>query len=66
MSHETDWMEVYVVIDGDQAIGRPDFWQRVGRAFPHRNGEGGFNILLNALPMNGKLVVKPRNLKGDE
>jgi len=60
MNDQSDWMEVYTVIPGDETEGRPDYWQRVGRAFPHKNGDGGFNILLNALPLNGKLVVKMR------
>jgi len=35
-------------------------WIRVGAAFPHREG-GGLNIMLDALPLDGKLVVLARN-----
>lgn len=55
-------MEVYTVIEGDPENGIEDYWQRIGRAFPHTNGNG-FNIILNALPLNGKLVVKERKPK---
>jgi hypothetical protein len=34
------------------------FWTRIGRAFPHKKGDG-YNILLNALPTNGKMVLLP-------
>ena len=31
-------------------------WTRVGVAFPHRDG-AGFNLELEALPLDGRLVV---------
>ena len=34
-----------------------DFWQRVGTAFAAK--DGGFTILLNAFPLNGRLFVRP-------
>ena len=34
------------------------FWLHIGMAFPHKRGTG-FNIVLNALPLDGKLVVRP-------
>lgn len=33
------------------------FWARVGSAF--QRDDGGFNIVLNALPINGKISVFP-------
>lgn len=33
------------------------FWARVGSAFPR--DDGGFNIVLNALPINGKISIFP-------
>ena len=53
-----DWMDVFTVIDG--AGQKPDFWLKIGRMFPHKNGDGGFNIVLNAHPIGSKLVIKPR------
>ncbi len=38
--------------------GQKDFFTRIGTAFPHPNGEG-VNILLDALPIYGKLVCLP-------
>lgn len=37
---------------------RNEFWTRIGTAFPHPNGQG-FNLFLNALPFNNKLVLLP-------
>lgn len=34
------------------------FWSRVGVAWKHKNGEG-YNILLDAVPVDGKLVMLP-------
>ncbi len=34
-----------------------DFWLNIGVAFPNSDGEG-FNILLQALPLDGKLVLR--------
>ena len=33
-------------------------WTKVGAAFPHKEG-AGFNIELEALPVNGRLVAFP-------
>lgn len=51
-------MVVYTVRPAEKE-GQRDFWTQIGTAFPHPNGEG-FNVLLNASPLNGKLVVMPR------
>jgi hypothetical protein len=34
-----------------------DNWLNVGLAFPHEDGEG-FNLLLQALPLDGKIVLR--------
>ena len=36
---------------------KDDFWLNVGVAFAHDDGEG-FNILLQAAPLDGKLVLR--------
>jgi hypothetical protein len=54
MAHEQPGYRVYSVIE------RPDeepFWLNLGLAFPHKDGKG-FNVLLNGLPLDGKLVVR--------
>ena len=43
--------------------GKDDYWLNLGVAFRHEDGEG-FNILLQALPTDAKLVL--RTYKEDE
>ena len=38
--------------------GKQAFWTRIGFARHHQHGEG-FNIELNALPVNGRIVLMP-------
>jgi hypothetical protein len=38
--------------------GQDDYWLNIGAAFMHQDGEG-FNIMLQALPINGKIVLRP-------
>lgn len=51
--------DVYTVIE-DNGGAKP-FWLKIGRMFPHKNGDGGFNIILNASPFTRKLVIKKRD-----
>lgn len=53
-----EFMDVFTVVEGGEK--NKDYWLKIGRCFPHTNGDGGFNILLNALPIGNKLIVKPR------
>ena len=41
--------------------GESNFWQPIGAAWPHRDGEG-FNLKLDYLPLNGAEIVirKPK------
>jgi hypothetical protein len=43
--------------------GADDFWLPIGAAFMHQDGDG-YNIVLQALPIDGKIVL--RLPKGDE
>ena len=45
--------------------GKDDFWLNLGVAFPHEDGEG-FNILLQALPLDAKLVLRTYKEKPEE
>ncbi len=45
---------VYSVIPRE---GKDDFWLNIGLAFPHQDGKG-FNVMLQALPLNAKLVLR--------
>ncbi len=44
----------YVVVKRE---GADDFWINVGAAFPHSDGKG-FNVIVQALPVDGKLVLR--------
>jgi hypothetical protein len=37
--------------------GQDDFWLNVGLVFPHKDGKG-LNIILQAFPLDGKIVVR--------
>jgi len=37
--------------------GQDDYWLNIGLAFPHKDGKG-FNIVLQASPLDGKLVIR--------
>ena len=54
----------YTVIkrDGED---QEDFWLNLGVAFAHDDGEG-FNLLLQALPIDGKLVMRRYKEKPEE
>ena len=45
---------VYSVIRRE---GQDDFWLNLGLAFPHKDGKG-FNLMLQSLPIDGKLVCR--------
>lgn len=47
--------QAYTVIKRE---GQDDYWLNVGAAFSHADGNG-LNVLLQALPINGKLVLRP-------
>jgi len=38
--------------------GKDAFWTRIGSVWPHSHSEG-FSIELNALPVNGRIVLMP-------
>lgn len=37
--------------------GQDDFWLPIGAAFPHQDGDG-YNIVLQALPIDGRVVLR--------
>jgi len=43
--------------------GQDDFWLNLGLVFPHKDG-GGFNVILQAIPLDGKIVC--REIADDE
>ena len=51
-----------VVKRGDD---KDDFWLNLGVAFAHEDGDG-FNLLLQALPIDGKIVLRRYKDEEDE
>ena len=49
-----DFIAWHVSNRGDKA-----FWTKVGAAWQHADGEG-LNLTLTALPLNGRLVIRPQ------
>jgi hypothetical protein len=45
--------------------GQDDFWLNVGLVFPHKDGNG-FNIMLQAFPLDGKIVLREITAEDDE
>jgi len=37
--------------------GQDDYWLNIGLVFPHKDN-GGFNLILQAFPLDGKIVVR--------
>ena len=59
--------KVFVVEDRDEGDEGDPFWTRVGSAWAHKDGKG-FNVVLSALPVNGRLVLRTfteEDAKGD-
>ena len=52
---------VYTVIKRD---GQDDYWLNIGLAFPHKDGKG-FNVVLQALPLDGKIVCREITNEGE-
>ncbi len=44
----------------DRKEGEKPFWNRIGAGFMHRDG-GGLNLVLNSLPVDGKVTLRARS-----
>ncbi len=55
MAAQQPTYQAYTVVKRE---GQDDFWLNIGAAFMHQDGEG-FNVMLQALPINGKIVLRP-------
>jgi len=47
---------VYTVKEGKQTDS--SFWTKIGVVFTHNDGQG-FNVMLDAVPLDGKLTIRP-------
>ena len=54
--------QAYTVIKRE---GQDDYWLNVGAAFSHQDGNG-LNVILQAMPLNGKIVLRPPKDKSDD
>ena len=48
-------LSAYAVEDAPK--GQKAYWTRIGRLFAHKDGKG-YDLLLNALPTNGRMVIR--------
>jgi hypothetical protein len=53
--------QAYTVVKRE---GADDFWINVGAAFEHADGKG-LNVILQALPIDGKIVLRPPKDRGE-
>jgi hypothetical protein len=60
MANQQPAYRAYTVIKRE---GAEDFWLAIGAAFMHQDGDG-YNVVLQALPIDGKIVL--RLPKGEE
>jgi hypothetical protein len=45
--------------------GQDDFWLAIGAAFMHQDGDG-YNIILQALPIDGRIVLRLPKTQNEE
>ena len=63
MANHQPAYRAYTVIKRD---GQDDFWLAIGAAFGHQDGDG-YNIVLQALPIDGKVVLRlPKDDKTEQ
>ena len=55
MAAQQPTYQAYTVVKRE---GQDDYWLNIGAAFMHQDGDG-FNVMLQALPINGKIVLRP-------
>jgi hypothetical protein len=48
----------YVVTNYGTEDSKKAAWRQIGVAFPHKTG-GGFDLVLDALPVSGRVVLMP-------
>lgn len=54
---ETTQPSLYAYAVEDAPRGRKSYWTRIGRLFAHKDGKG-YDVVLNALPINGRIVIR--------
>ena len=54
MADQQPMYRAYTIVEREKDV---PFWLNIGVAFPHKDTKG-FNVMLQALPLNGKLVLR--------
>jgi hypothetical protein len=62
MAEQTPLYRAFTIIERERDV---PFWLNIGTAFVHKDGKG-FNVILQALPLNGKLVLRVHEENGDK
>ncbi len=62
MANQQPSYQAYTVVKRE---GQDDYWLNIGVAFMHQDGDG-YNVMLQALPINGKIVLRPPKAQSDE
>jgi hypothetical protein len=62
MANQQPSHRAYTVIKRE---GQDDFWLAIGAAFMHQDGDG-YNIVLQALPIDGKIVLRLPKAQSEE
>ncbi|MGB6534380.1 MAG: hypothetical protein WBF58_00280 [Xanthobacteraceae bacterium] len=63
MANQQPAYRAYTVVKRE---GQDDFWLAIGAAFMHQDGDG-YNLVLQALPIDGKVVLRlPKEEKADQ
>jgi hypothetical protein len=66
MAAQQPTYQAYTVVKRQGKEGaKDDYWLNIGAAWMHQDGEG-FNIVLQALPLNGKIVLRPPKAQGEQ
>ncbi|NET71401.1 MAG: hypothetical protein F6K62_10855 [Sphaerospermopsis sp. SIO1G2] len=52
---------VYTVRENGKS-GGSDYWTKIGVAFAHNDGKG-FSVMLDALPLDGKVTIRTNEAK---
>lgn len=61
---QTTTSSLYAYAVEDAPRGQKSYWTRIGRLFAHKDGKG-YDIVLNALPINGRIVVRQEEPKDE-
>ena len=58
------YKEVFTIVESGQGDQQKKRWLRIGTAFT--NQDGSFNVILDALPLNGKLNIRDPKPRDDD